>query len=561
MAELISIRSQLPSTYSHPSLPNGLPVEMKLRKRGERGGLRQRIRNREHIPYLPALIIGNVQSLNNKVDELSAQVKFLRDFRTSSVTCFTETWLNESISDSHVWIDGFKLIRGDRTKLSRKKKGGGVCVYVNGKWCHPNNVHVKVRSCTPNVETLTLSLRPYYLPREFTQVLLTTVYVPPSANANSAVDEISNIIHDLDTSPSSDPDAIHVINGDFNHSSLKTSNNSYYQHVSCSTRKDKTLDLCYTNIRDTHKSHQLALLGRSDHNLVHLISKYRPIVQREPVKTISIQHWTPDVIQDLRESLQCTNWDMFVNTITSVNELVETIGAYINFCIETVVPTKIVKIFPNNKQWITTKVKELINRKKGIFALKNKDQLREVQKEIKRVIKIEKEKYKRKVEEKFIGNDMRRVWASMKLMNGYTRKNSNLNSSVPKTSIDYVNDLNCFYNRFDCHDFSQELTDLKTICNNCANTDESVFITTEEEVRQLFLKVNPNKTVGPDLIPPRILKVCAHQLASIYSVIFNMYFKSMSVPSIWKRSCIVPVPKKSTLTCMNDLLLLSRQLL
>ena len=42
-----------------------------------------------------------------------------------------ETWLNSSISDNLVAINGYKLFRSDRdVKKSKKKKGGGVCCYI-----------------------------------------------------------------------------------------------------------------------------------------------------------------------------------------------------------------------------------------------------------------------------------------------------------------------------------------------------------------------------------------------------------------------------------------------
>ena len=54
-------------------------------------------------------------------------------------------------------------------------------------------------------------------------------------------------------------------------------------------------------------------------------------------------------------------------------------------------------MFPNNKPWITKAVKDVINKKKQIFGQGDKIKLKEVQKELKRVIKMEKEKYNTKI--------------------------------------------------------------------------------------------------------------------------------------------------------------------
>ena len=107
---------------------------------------------------------------------------------------------------------------------------------------------VKHKVCTPNVEPLTVSVGPYYIPREFSHVLITTVYVPPSANANDAANAISSHVIDLETSV---PDAFTIITGDFNHYSLKTSIIDYFQHVKCATRKDRVYLTYATQILKT----------------------------------------------------------------------------------------------------------------------------------------------------------------------------------------------------------------------------------------------------------------------------------------------------------------------
>ncbi|KAK0155356.1 hypothetical protein N1851_002313 [Merluccius polli] len=46
----------------------------------------------------------------------------------------------------------------------------------------PGHVTVKV----PDIELLAVGLRPYYLPRALSHVIIVTVYIPPSANPSSA---------------------------------------------------------------------------------------------------------------------------------------------------------------------------------------------------------------------------------------------------------------------------------------------------------------------------------------------------------------------------------------
>ena len=73
------------------------------------------------------------------------------------------------------------------------------------------------------------------------------------------------------------------------------------------------------------------------------------------------------------------------------------------------------------------------------------------------------------------------------------------------------------------------------------------------DVCKVLRKLKPNKACGPDGVHPRVLKTCAVQLCSFFSYIFNLSLFCFNVPSHWKTSCIVPVPKKKTVNTMNDL--------
>ncbi len=46
--------------------------------------------------------------------------------------------------------------------ITGKRQGGGVCLYINKRWC--NSVIVRETFCTQDIELLSVSLRPFYLP-------------------------------------------------------------------------------------------------------------------------------------------------------------------------------------------------------------------------------------------------------------------------------------------------------------------------------------------------------------------------------------------------------------
>ncbi|KAL7841487.1 hypothetical protein SRHO_G00242650 [Serrasalmus rhombeus] len=91
----------------------------KPRKRGRKGGIRQRIRRANKLP-LPPMILCNSCSLKNKLDNLRQYVGACCEFRTSAVLAFTETWFGDDVPDNFIQIDGFSHVRLDRDANSGK---------------------------------------------------------------------------------------------------------------------------------------------------------------------------------------------------------------------------------------------------------------------------------------------------------------------------------------------------------------------------------------------------------------------------------------------------------
>lgn len=414
--------------------------------RGCRAGLKVRTRRREKKwrfkPAVPSMVMGNVNSLANKTDELASLVRNQKLYRECSLICLTETWLTSCIPTTNVELPGFSVTRSDRdNKLSGKKKGGGLVMYINNRWCNPGHVTVKETACCKDVELLAVSLRPYYMPREFSHAIVLCVYVPPRALPDVACDIIHSAIARLQTQHT---DAFFAISGDFNHITLDSTLTNFYQFVDCPTRKNRTIDLMYANVKDAYSATPLPPLGKSDHNLIHLQPMYKPKVQRLPCATRTFRKWTPGADEALRDCFESTDWSVLQNG-EDLEEVTHCTTDYLNFCMDVVVPTRTVRCFPNNKPWITSNVKTLLNRKKRAFREGNQAELRRVQGELKVRLKEAKEEYRKKVEQKLQENNMREVWDGMKTITGLGKSSSSVEGD-----LDRANQLNHFYNRFDC---------------------------------------------------------------------------------------------------------------
>lgn len=91
-----------------------LPNEVRRPYRGCRASTKQKakrlVRKWRYNPSVPSVILGNVNSLPNKIDELAALVNNVRTYRECSLLCFCETWLTANILDANVELPRFSTV-------------------------------------------------------------------------------------------------------------------------------------------------------------------------------------------------------------------------------------------------------------------------------------------------------------------------------------------------------------------------------------------------------------------------------------------------------------------
>nr|XP_057907087.1 uncharacterized protein LOC131104187 [Doryrhamphus excisus] len=418
-------------------------------------------------------------------------------------------------------------------------------------------------------------MRPYYLPREFSHVIAIAAYIPPSANADAACDVIHSAVGRLQTQH---PQALLLLSGDFNHASPSSTLPTFTQYVTCCTRDNKTLDLCYANTKEAYNSTALPPLGRSDHNLVHLQPVYKPLVRRLPAVSRTVKRWSDEADEALKDCFNTTVWEeLFHPHGDDIDSLTDCITDYINFCVENTVPTRTVRCFSNNKPWINPDIKALLKEKKRVFKSGNREELKAVQKELRRKIREGKDCYRKKMEEQLQQNNVRGVWRGLKTISGHKGPDSQAAGDQVK-----ANDLNLFFNRFDqpsAHPPAQHLlpkllpklppstprvdspTPTSPSCTQPSPTTSHLISSTSSltsprtqppcsnltlttsQVRNQLRKTKARKAAGPDGISSRLLKSCADELCGIVEHIFNLSLKLGRVPQLWKTSCVVPVPK------------------
>ncbi|KAK3567779.1 hypothetical protein QTP86_026457 [Hemibagrus guttatus] len=196
---------------------------------GKRAGVRKRQRACAHRTPLPSILLANVQSLENKLDDLRTKVKFKRDIQDCNLLCFTETWLHPAVPDHAIQPAGFFSVhRMDRTVESWKSRGGSVCLMVNSSWCNSASI-VPLMLLYTQPGTTDYEMLSFFLTREFKSVIISAVYIPPQADTDTALYKLHEALAQHQTQHR---DAALIVAGDFNSANLKrapTSNHLPHQ--------------------------------------------------------------------------------------------------------------------------------------------------------------------------------------------------------------------------------------------------------------------------------------------------------------------------------------------
>ncbi len=516
--------------------------------RGKCAGIRNRLRKRAHSPPLPSILLANVQSLDNKMDDLRARISFQRDIRDCNIICLTETWLTPSVPDNAVTpSDNFSVLRMDRTAEAGKTKGGGVCFFFNKKWCDPRNISILSRSCSPHLEHLSIICRPFYLPREFSSTVVTAVYIPPQADSSLALsklhDELSGYIN-------IHPDAACIVAGDFNKANLKKVIPNFHQHISCPTRGLNTLDHCYTQFKNAYKAHSLPAFGKSDHAAIFLTPDYKQRILQEPPVEREVTRWSSHSEATLQASLDDVDWDMFRASSSDVSEFTEVALSFVNTLTEQATETVTIKTFSNQKPWVDRTIRDAVNHRTAAYNVGilsgNMSEYKSSCYALRRAVRAAKRRYSERIESHFQLNDSRRMWQGLKTICSSGNNNSVEVRADPLLAVE----LNNVYGRFECN--GGAILSISASASSRQSSDDHVFTVSEDDVRRELRRVNVRKAAGPDGITGRVLRSCADQLAGLFTSIFNESLANSVVPTPFKKSVIIPVPKNSKPSCLND---------
>lgn len=438
--------------------------------------------------------------------------------RSKNVSCFiaTETWFREHHMDSMVSIRDYCCFRDDRTE----RVGGGVALWARDD-LQPESVPVKEK---PNcIEVVAVKV--------INKLLIIGAYVPPQvvAASNEAVTRffIDFVDSFLDSNPLFDV----ILCGDFNR---------LYVNNICNA-----CNLVNLHKQPTYGSAELDYILMSENAAASYVVRQEVPIDESKTPHVSLMALpfytnqrnfkTSHAVYDLRSSnvelftevLNNTNWSFLENTAVCLHERCEMFQCHLQAAFETSIPVTYVTHTADTKPWITPLVKHLINERWTAYRERNFSLYNHLKQKVKKEIEKSKVIWSMKLKE-------RNIW---KMANELRfRKEGN-----PMASL---------YARFESIDTAADMINLKLTdvfserrvgATLSCHSDPEYTPITAHQVYGMLRKLPSNKA-SPDL-PIKLYKAAATSLVMPLTLIFNESISKAIVPTIWKKSAVIPVPK------------------
>ena len=98
----------------------------------------------------------------------------------------------------------------------------------------------------------------------------------------------------------------------------------------------------------------------------------------------------------------------------------------------------------------------------------------------------------------------------------------------------------------------QPRQDVYTECHQCPEIQGSFVFPSEKQCRDTLANLSEESSTGPDLVPARILKGCAEQLAKPPQILLLRLLETANWPESWREHWIVPIYKKKAVSSAGN---------
>ena len=500
----------------------------------------------------------NFQSICNKKPELEEIINSAKP----DIIIGTETWLNPNIPSHELFPPNlYNVYRKDRTHNNKGKSYGGVLIAITKEF-----ISSKIDELQTDCENVWAEINISGTKK----IIVGSYYRPPSddgtslENLNSSLTKIKNISN-----------SNIWLGGDFNLGHIDWSvpsiiagkpeqklhqqlldiafDHNLQQMVDIETRKDRTLDLFFTNNPSSvNKMTTLPPIGKADHDIVYLeIDTWLKRVRELPRKILKFNKANWENIKADLAVLLTTIQNKYKHS--NVNELWEYFKIDLIKSIETNVPHKMIT-YKHRLPWVTDKLRKLINKKNKAYQKRKKDP--EKYKKLKQIVQKELRTEYWKYIEKMICDipidepgQYETAKTKPKNLFSYIKSTRSDNTGVAplkkdgKLVTDTEEKANILNQQFQSV-FTDETDDNIPDKGTSPHPKMPKITITEAGITKLLSNINPHKACGPDNINGRVLKELKEQISPILTLIFKKSLDTGETPKDWKHANVAPAFKK-----------------
>lgn len=498
----------------------------------------------------------NCRGLNTKCDEF-CESTLNADY---DIVVAVETWLQAGVGDGEL-VDGglYNVVRSDRNlDYTKKSKGGGVLMAIKKKHKILNIVkhnsdfelvivEVKVSNC---------------------KYTFCGIYIP-----SGSICEIYDSVFEFLQGKIANQDKFYIV-GDFNIRGIHGINCNSDKSNSVLDSLNDFLDFnsfrLYNNVKNFQdRTLDLVISSENNSNKCKVARDFLPFVKEDayhPALEIAITldchkkcnkyvseesryNFKKTDFLKLVNSVRDSDWESVLSEKSDVNVALDNFYRKLYEIIDDCVPRDVV--FSNFKRfpiWFTNEIRNMLKEKKKYRKMRfisdfYRDKFVEARRALKRMIRLEKGNYIRKVERN-ITTDLNGFWNFVAYKQKYysdigTFKYNGRNIEGGETADEFANFFSSVYSS------AKASYDLSFECEKNDGCNETLILNEISVIdyNSALKKLKPKKASGEDGIPPYLLKGCGEWLREPLLHIFNLIISSGTFPSLWKTSIVTPIFK------------------
>jgi hypothetical protein len=498
--------------------------------------------------------------MRSKISKLFL-LSFSFDF---DVIVFTETWLNNSISDAEILCADYVIYRLDRSSAnSIKSDGGGVLIAI--KRCYESSL---ISSLDLDVEFIAVKCVV-----NGCKHVVTCSYIPPSSDSD-IYEKHAVLIDEIVCS--SDVMTKMFVYGDFNLSSLDWIENpddsSFMLPINSS-------DMCFADLMAALFLHQINSVGNINKKFLDLVFTNVP---EDASVCVAVDGDMPFHSSQHHESLLCilsinnnetthsvkstirrrdfksSDFELMINLLEQIdwscihfdNLETSTVTFYniMNNIFDVCVPIKSMKCGHSAPPWMTQNLRSKRNAKDRAFKKFKRTGLNSdyviysaIRKDFNQLVQSSYSEYLCRVKTDLRSNP-KSFWDFIKTKKGCdifpnVMSYKDFSSNDKETICEYFRDF--FQNVYvlpnsESATYSSTAKDIVDVPFLCFSTKDILA-----HIRIL----KPSWSPGPDGIPSVVIKRIMYQICKPLCLLFNMSLSQSDFPSLWKTSYITPLFK------------------